>query len=227
MIMLAALAAGLLVGAALGGRPGRIAELSIRWLPLAFAGLLVQVCLFSTPLGDAAGPLGPPLYVASTAAVLAVVLRNVAIPVLAVVALGAASNLAAIVANGGYMPADPDAAASLGLAAGPYSNSVVLSDPALRPLTDIWAMPAWMPYANVFSIGDVLIALGVALTIVLAMRGRSPASLVADAGAPPMADGGAAAASPTPPGALPRAAAGPEAVSTSRDPAPRRPPGPP
>lgn len=172
MIMLGAIAIGLLAGVALGGRPERLGELSFRWLPLAIAGLLVQVCLFSTPLGDLVGPLGPPLYVVSTAAVLAVVLRNLAIPILAVVALGSASNLAAVVANGGYMPADPDAAASLGHAAGGYSNSAIVADPALRPLTDIWATPAWLPFANVFSIGDVLIGVGVAVTIVLAMRRR-------------------------------------------------------
>jgi hypothetical protein len=172
--MLAAVAIGLVAGLLLGGRPERLAALSFRWLPLAVAGLLVQVALFSTPVADVVGDLGPPLYVASTAAVLVVVLRNVAIPVLWVVALGSGSNLAAVVANGGYMPADPAAAASLGQVAGDgYSNSVVVADPALRPLTDIWALPAWLPLANVFSVGDVLIAVGIALTIVIAMR-RSP-----------------------------------------------------
>ena len=34
--------------------------------------------------------------------------------------------------------------------------------PALQPLTDIFAVPAWVPLANVFSVGDVLIAVGVA-----------------------------------------------------------------
>ncbi len=201
--MLAAVAVGLVAGLALGGRPERLGELSFRWLPLAIAGLFVQVALFSTPAGDLAGPLGPALYVASTAAVLVVVLRNVAIPILAVVALGSAANLAAVVANGGYMPADPAAAASLGMAAGDtYSNSAIVADPALRPLTDIWAMPAWLPLANVFSIGDVLIAVGVAVTIVIAMR-RSPAPAPAD----PATPGG-----------------GPAAVPPPRDPGPASPP---
>ena len=66
------------------------------------------------------------------------------------------SNLAAIVANGGYMPADPGAIAALGQATRTrYSNSVVVDHPALRPLTDIFALPPWVPFANVFSIGDV------------------------------------------------------------------------
>ena len=69
------------------------------------------------------------------------------------------------------MPADPDALASLGKDVGPgYTNSVVVSDPVVRPLTDIFAMPAWMPFANVFSIGDVLIAVGIAIAIAVGMR---------------------------------------------------------
>jgi Family of unknown function (DUF5317) len=40
----------------------------------------------------------------------------------------------------------------------------------LRPLTDVFAIPAWLPMANVFSVGDVLIAIGIAWTIVATMR---------------------------------------------------------
>jgi hypothetical protein len=108
----------------------------------------------------------PILYVASTAAVLVAVVANLALPGLRLVALGAASNLAAIVANGGYMPADPDALAAAGMSAtdGP-TNSIVATNPALAPLTDIFAIPDWVPFANVFSIGDVLIGVGVAWAI--------------------------------------------------------------
>ena len=48
-------------------------------------------------------------------------------PGMPLVALGAACNLAAILANGGYMPASPGALAALGKAAPTiYSNSAVL-----------------------------------------------------------------------------------------------------
>ena len=53
-----------------------------------------------------------------------------------------------------------------------YSNSSLVAHPALPWLTDIFALPTWLPFANIFSVGDVLIALGVAVTIVLAMRTR-------------------------------------------------------
>ncbi len=98
------------------------------------------------------------------------VLRNVRVPGVAIIAIGAACNLAAIIANGGWMPADPGALASIGGPGSGPTNSIVLADPALRPLTDLFALPSWLPFTNIFSIGDVLIGLGVAVTIVQAMR---------------------------------------------------------
>ena len=47
----------------------------------------------------------------------------------------------------------------------------MMADPALRPLTDIFALPTWIPFANVFSVGDVLIGVGVAIVIAVGMRG--------------------------------------------------------
>ncbi|HWP61855.1 MAG TPA: DUF5317 family protein [Candidatus Binatia bacterium] len=173
MFVLYAVVAGLLVGRLLGGRLANLGALRIRWAPTAIVGLGVQLVLFSEPGGALAGTAAPAIYVASSALVLGVVLRNLALPGLPLVALGAASNLLAIVANGGYMPADPAAVASLGRSGGGgYSNSVVLEDPALRPLTDIFALPAWLPLANVFSVGDVAIAVGVAVAIAAGMRAR-------------------------------------------------------
>lgn len=171
MFMLWAIPLGLVVGLLAGGRLEGVSGFRFRWAALAIAGLLVQVVLF-TPTGDRlAGSLAPAIYVGSTLAVFAAVLRNVRVRGMAIVALGSLSNLAAITANGGAMPADPAALAAAGLdGAGSHTNSVVLPDPALRPLTDIFAIPAGVPLANVFSIGDVLIGLGVVIAIVAAMR---------------------------------------------------------
>jgi len=176
MFILYAVPIGLLIGFLLGGRLDRLADLRFHWAWLAIVGLIVQVLLFSPLFEDVIGDLGPPIYVLSTAAVLVAVLRNWRLPGLAIVAIGAASNLLAIVANGGVMPASPEAIASLGWdpEAG-FSNSVVMADPALWPLTDIFALPSWLPAANVFSIGDVLIGVGVAVVIALGMRGQRTA----------------------------------------------------
>ncbi len=170
MFILYAVPIGVLAGLALGGRIGALAELRFHWAWLAVAGFALQVALFTEPLGSSVGDAGPALYVASNLAVLAAVIRNLALPGLALVALGAVCNLVAILANGGAMPADPSALAAAGIDTAGPTNSVVTGEPVLRPLTDIFAMPAWLPFANVFSVGDVLIGAGVATTIALAMR---------------------------------------------------------
>ena len=172
MFVLYAILIGLVLGLFVGGRPGRLGAIRFRSGGLIVAGTLIQVALFSDAVAARVGDLGPPAYVASTGLVLLAVLRNLRIPGLQFVAAGAGSNLAAIVANGGYMPASPAALGLHGGSAAGYSNSIVLANPALAPLTDIFALPAWVPAGNVFSIGDILIVVGVAAAIVLQMRTR-------------------------------------------------------
>jgi hypothetical protein len=174
MFILYAIPIGIVIGLLAGGRVGRLGELRLRWVPLMLVGLLLQVILFTDPIAVDFGDAGPPIYVASTAMVFVTVLRNVRVPGVALVALGAGSNLAAIVANGGFMPADPAAIESIGGLPDVYTNSIVVADAALRPLTDIFALPSWLPLANVFSVGDVLIGIGIAATIALAMRAGGP-----------------------------------------------------
>jgi hypothetical protein len=185
MFMLWAIPAGILAGLAARGRLDALSELRFRWGWLAVAGLVVQVGLFTEAGDRLAGAFGPALYVLSTLAVFVAVLRNVRLPGMVIVALGSLSNLAAITANGGAMPADPAALATAGLdGPGAYTNSVVLADPALKPLTDIFAIPASWPLANVFSFGDVLIGVGIVVVIAAAMRTR-PQGVSALAGQPP------------------------------------------
>ncbi|MGH9887308.1 MAG: DUF5317 domain-containing protein [bacterium] len=169
--MLWAIPIGIVVGLLAGGSLGNLSGFRFRWAWLAVAGLAIQLALF-TPTGDqVAGAAGPAIYVASTAAVFVAVLRNIRVPGMAVVALGSVSNLVAIAANGGAMPADPAALAIAGLdGAGEHTNSVVLAEPAVRVLTDIFGIPAWLPFANVFSVGDVLIGLGIVIVIGAVMR---------------------------------------------------------
>jgi hypothetical protein len=178
MFMLYGLLAGVLVGRLSGGEIARLERVSIRWAPVALAGLLVQLILFLQPVAERIGELGVPVYVGSTTLVLLVVVRNALVPGLALVAVGATSNLAAIVANGGYMPASAGALGALGKTISTdYTNSALIQSPALAPLTDIFAMPRWLPFANVFSIGDVLISVGVAMAVVVAMRGGASGNL--------------------------------------------------
>jgi hypothetical protein len=176
MFILYALLVGLLIGALSGGRVAGLAGLQIRWAAAIALGLLIQVVLFTDAVAARVGDLGPVIYVASTALVLAAIARNHAIPGMLVVVAGAAMNLAAIVANGGYMPAGQAALEALGKVEPTiYSNSSVVPEPALWFLTDIFAMPAGIPFANIFSPGDVVIGIGIAIIIVVAMHRPAPA----------------------------------------------------
>lgn len=173
MFMLWAIPIGLILGFVARGSIDGLLALGFRWGPVAIAGLLVQVVLF-TAFGDSlAGNLGPAIYIASTVAVLVAVVRNWRMTGMPIVAAGSLSNLLAITANGGFMPASQEALDIAGFAGpGDHTNSVVLADPAFRPLTDIFALPAGVPLANVFSVGDVLIGLGILVVIVAGMRAR-------------------------------------------------------
>ena len=188
MFILYAVLAGLVLGLLTGGSPGRLGRLSFRWGWLIALGMILQLLAVldaasASALGEDApsrvhrlerdGPRGRR--------------RNLAIRGLVLVFLGGLSNLVAIVANGGSMPVSPDALQAVSrLPESGYSNSVLVADPRLVPLTDIFAMPSWVPAANVFSVGDVLIGVGAAIVIVAAMHGRglppvTPAEPVATA----------------------------------------------
>jgi hypothetical protein len=175
MFILYAIPVGLVIGLLLGGRLAGLGEVRFRWAGLAAFGFLAQILLFSEPVTARVGDLGPPLYVASTAIVLIAVLRNVAIRGMPLIAAGAASNLLAIVANGGYMPASPSAAAEMGRSpSAVYSNTAIMESPVLAPLTDVIPLPQWLPFTNIVSIGDILIAVGILVVIVAAMRAGRP-----------------------------------------------------
>ncbi len=174
MFILYAIPLGILAGFLIGGRLDRLSELRLRWVPLMLLGLALQIGIFSEAVGRAVGDAGPTIYVASAVVVFIAVLRNIRVPGVAVIVIGAGGNLAAIVANGGWMPADPAALAAIGGLGAGYTNSIEVAEPALRALTDLFVLPTWLPFANVFSIGDVLIGVGLAATIALAMRAPTP-----------------------------------------------------
>jgi Family of unknown function (DUF5317) len=175
MVLAEAAIAGMLLGLVSGGRLGALGELGIKRVELAYVAILLQVGAFpsgvfpwSTPDGIARG-----LWLVSFALLIGFAAVNRAVRGVALVFAGLASNLAAVAANGGLMPANPHAARAAGMIDRLHNNSISTFHPHLVWLTDRWAVPNWIPLGNVFSVGDVLIAVGIAATIVLAMHGRS------------------------------------------------------
>jgi len=147
----------------------------LAWWPLALAGLAVQLVLFADPVQTRVGAEGPVIYVLSTVAVLLALLRNLRLPGLSILAIGAGLNLLVVVANGGYMPSSPGAWLELtGVASLPvahYSNVILIGPDTLLPfLADIFVFPRPLPMATAFSVGDAIIALGAVVFLVTAMR---------------------------------------------------------
>jgi hypothetical protein len=183
-----AVVAGVLLGLLTGGSLRHFARMRFRYLPLLVGALVVQVLIFSPILGrrEIIHQIGPYIYIGTMAATLFVIVANASIPGLKLIGLGAALNFIVIVANGGFMPSPASALERAGMldhvraeeaerASGSYvlTNSTIADDDTrLLFLGDVLAMPAWMPQANVVSIGDILIALGAMYTIVAVMRGR-------------------------------------------------------
>jgi Family of unknown function (DUF5317) len=174
---------GLLLGKLLGGSFRNLAETRIRTTGLAFGAVGLQLIAFpsdalpwSTPTSVAKA-----LWLASYALLIAMIVRNRRLPGAAIVGAGLACNLAAILANGGLMPVRRAALAASGGHYHIHNNSIQLGHPHLALLVDRWAVPAWVPLANVFSIGDVVIGLGLVVGLVVAMRTPSPAAATADA----------------------------------------------
>jgi hypothetical protein len=146
-----------------GGSLRRLGGLRFRGTWILVAALLAQVLAIEV-VPDANHSVLSAVHLATYVAAGWYVVLNRRIPGLWIVALGAASNGVAIAANGGTLPASRSALETAGihLEPGEFMNSGVLADPHLGFLGDVFAIPAGVPLANVFSVGDVLIVLGVA-----------------------------------------------------------------
>jgi hypothetical protein len=177
MLLVYSVVIGIAAGLLTRGRLGPLASVHIRLWPVALGGLAFQVLIFSSPLAASVGRLGPSLYVLSTGLVLMALIVNLRQPGFWLIIVGAMFNFAAIVANGGLMPASPEAVAALrGVAVLPstdFTNSAIASGAtALAFLGDIFVLPRPIPFSNVFSIGDLLIGIGGAWFVVATMHGR-------------------------------------------------------
>jgi hypothetical protein len=186
MVLIEAVAIGIVLGLVCGGRLATLARLPIRGLWLVYAAIVLQVVAF--PSGKlpwaTSDALARVLWVASYALLLSFLLTNFRIRCVPVIALGLLCNLAAILANKGHMPASPSAVRAAGLAYRLRNNSITTAHANLGWLTDRWAVPRGIPLGNVFSIGDVLIAVGTATAIWLAMCARERVNSTTPTAAP-------------------------------------------
>jgi hypothetical protein len=141
------------------GRLTALADLRLRRPWLALAGIGVQILIISVvPAGPA--HLHEAVHMLSYALLGAFAWANRRIPGVPVILLGGLLNFIAIAANGGVMPTDPELARHVAGAEG-FVNSGAVEDPRLLFLGDVFATPSSWPLYNVYSVGDLLIVLGV------------------------------------------------------------------
>jgi hypothetical protein len=181
MILLAAVVAALGVGFVRGGRLESLANVSLRWgmLALVVFGLQAGAIYTSGDWSESAW-----LFPATYLVLLVVAWQNRKRPGIMVLGLGLVLNLAVMTANGGLMPITPEAIAQAGYVSSPEvvplrvklnaTKDVAMpqEEALLWPLSDIFVVPKELPIKGVFSLGDVLIALGMFRFVQVAMQAR-------------------------------------------------------
>jgi ABC-type antimicrobial peptide transport system permease subunit len=153
----------LLSALVLGGDVRRLGDVRLQRVWTVLTALVLQI-LVITIVPDADPGWLAVIHVASYAFAGYFIWLNRRVPGLVIVGLGWALNALVIAVNGGVMPASPRVAeaGSRGVDVGrEFLNSRPLDSPRLSFLGDNFSLPQSWPFHNVFSIGDVFIALGV------------------------------------------------------------------
>lgn len=164
MLIFAAIALGVLTAVVTGANLSKLGQATFRlpWLPIA--ALIGQALVLAVL--DLANGVSAALHVVTYVVLLPFLVANRDHHGLWLLIAGFVLNSAAISVNGGVMPASQDALERAGRTEeARFRNSDVVEDARLAWLGDVFAVPRGLPLANVFSIGDVLVVLGVTVFV--------------------------------------------------------------
>lgn len=176
MVLIAMFGLGLAAGLLRGGSLRDLATLRVRhaWLPLLAFGLQASFVLFARDPASIPTWLRTFVLLITYGGMFGFLLLNRHLPGSRVLLAGAALNAAVMLANGGFMPVTPQALARSGhtgyitTQGGDQfvrrSKDIVLEkeDTRLWLLSDVFGIPAPLPFSSNFSPGDLLIGLGAA-----------------------------------------------------------------
>jgi Family of unknown function (DUF5317) len=174
-LFFAVIAAALVIAVLIGGDVRRLSHLRIRHLELLFAAFAVKaaVAVLGTAHSQLSVNVARPLNVIGACLLLAVVWFNRRIPGAFLFGAGLILNLVVILTFGGRMPvlvpadADPNSAAVALLRGGLDPLHVALQHPqGLWFIGDIFTIPSIGGHTSLVSIGDLLMAAGVAWLII-------------------------------------------------------------
>ena len=163
-----------------GGDLRRLGTLPIRHRWLVWGAIGIQTLLVSGPW-TTPHAFGQVVHVATYVMAAGFAFVNRRLPGVTLISIGGMLNLAAIVANGGVMPASAAALRSAGYPSREgFSNSGEVPDANLAWLGDIFSIPAGWPLANVFSIGDIVVVLGIGVLAHVWCLGDQPETAPAE-----------------------------------------------
>ncbi len=166
MIIVAAVLLGALTVPLFGGRFRGLADAQLRRGWCLLAALAGQI-LITSIMPDLPSTFARTIHLATYVLATMFLWSNRRIVGLWIVAIGAGLNVLAITLNSGVMPASTAALrrAGLDIAGRDFRNSAPVPHARLSFLGDVFAIPIGWPFANVFSVGDVLIVIGVVLAL--------------------------------------------------------------
>jgi len=183
MFFLWAVLIGVILGYLQNGRIANLTVLRLKTWGLVVAALLIQLAIF--PLFSER-PLFPyattALHFLSYGLIFLFLFLNHHVRSFGLIGLGSFLNLLVIALNGGYMPSSLVALERSGaqeVAAhlteyGVYGNVVLMSgETRLNIFGDFLYLPGSQPFASAFSIGDLLLALGLIWLIAQGMHRRA------------------------------------------------------
>lgn len=183
MILLGGVAVGLLLGMACGGSPRWLSE--VRLVGETAFVLLLVVSVLLPRVGSLSPALTQPVFamwVFAMAALLILSALNARSPGFPLMAGGVFCNLLGVVANAG-MPVSPRALSAAGysmqlptpgMAVGDAFHLVAGPVVRLAILGDVLPLPGPTLVHSVLSVGDVLLAVGVAVLIASSMGSSAP-----------------------------------------------------
>lgn len=154
-----------------GGRLVQLAYFPLRWLAAPVVALALQVVVV-TIAPDGNQELHAAVHMGTYFLLGLFLFGNRRLPGAPLISAGALTNVLAIVANGGVMPASATAQrlAGLVLRGHGFENSAALIHPHLLWLGDVIPVPGPLP--NVLSIGDCMIFIGMLVLLHRTSRQR-------------------------------------------------------
>ncbi len=177
MILVLAVALSILIALLRGGSLNRLAQVPFKlgWLAFIAIGLQVVAVYVQQVEGLAAW-----LFVLSYAVLIGLIVINYRVAGVLVIGVGLGLNALVTALNGGYMPVTPEAVERAGLThlvsemeagarvLGAKDILLARADTQLWFLGDIFVLKG--PWPTVFSIGDVLLVIGILIFFQQAMR---------------------------------------------------------